>query len=392
LDQPTAVPKEIEMTLQSDYRMLSHAQMARIHEASLHLLAKTGIRFHSREILDILKKHGARIEGEVARLPKNLVQGALEQCPQTYRWHARNPDHSVTVGDDTLLIQPASGCIYVQEHTGLRRGGTLADYIAYQQLCQASDVVALVGGIPIAPMDIPPGERYLQQVYAILKHTDKPIVGWAANGRQTQQMIDMVALAFGSEDFLETHTCVGTGFNPISPLSYGAETLEGLLVNARRNQAIFVTPAAMAGITAPVGLLGTLVLQNTETLAGLVLAQTIRPGVPTVYSSASTVGNLRQATFCTGSPEASLISAACMQMGKEFYHLPTRPHAGHTDAKTVDYQAGCETSQSLLLSALSGGQIIVENMGTLESTRIFASPFLTHFSDNTPLCRFQPVF
>jgi hypothetical protein len=29
---------------------------------------------------------------------------------------------------------------------------------------------------------------------------------------------------------------------------------------------------------------------------------------------------------------------------------------------------------------------------TLESTRIFASPFLTHFSDNTPLCRFQPVF
>jgi alkaline phosphatase len=28
----------------------------------------------------------------------------------------------------------------------------------------------------------------------------------------------------------------------------------------------------------------------------------------------------------------------------------------------------------------------------LESTRIFASPFLTHFSDNTPLCRFQPVF
>ena len=355
------------MNLVSGYRLLTPGQMARVHEASLHLLATTGIRFHSPEVLTILKKRGARIEGEVARLPETMVQETVAQCPATYRWHARNPGRAVTVGEETLLIQPAFGCLYVQEPEGPRRDGTLADYIFYQQLCQASDVVALVGAIPITPLDIPPEERYLQQIYAILKYTDKPIVGWAATGRQTHQLLDLVARAYGSEDYLKTHTCVGTGLNPLSPLSFGAETLECFLACARRNQAIFVTPAAMAGITAPIGLLGSVVLQNTEILAGLALAQAIRPGLPVAYSPASTVGNLKMGTFCTGSPEASMISAACLQMGKEFYRLPTRNLTGHTDAKLADYQAGCETAQSVLLSALSGSQIMVESLGTLES-------------------------
>jgi trimethylamine--corrinoid protein Co-methyltransferase len=146
-----------------------------------------------------------------------------------------------------------------------------------------------------------------------------------------------------------------------------ANTLEGMIASARRNQAVFVVPAAMAGITAPIGLLGSVVLQNTEILAGLALAQATRPGVPIAYSPASTVGNLRQATFCTGSPEASLISGACLQLGREFYNLPTRSLTGHTDAKIPDYQAATETAQSMLLCALGGAQILVEGLGTLDA-------------------------
>ena len=120
-------------------------------------------------------------------------------------------------------------------------------------------------------------------------------------------------------------------------------------------------------MTGPVSLFGTTVQQNAEFLAGLVLLQLINPGNPVVYCPASTVANMKNASYITGPPEAFLINTANLQMALDFYKLPTRVMCGMTDSKRVDYQAGYETMQNMMMGMLSGAHIIHECLGVLDS-------------------------
>jgi len=123
----------------------------------------------------------------------------------------------------------------------------------------------------------------------------------------------------------------------------------------------------MAGVSGPIYPLGTAVQQNAEILAGLTLVQLINPGNPVVYCPASTAANMKIAGYVTGPPEAFLINTVNLQMAQGIYHLPTRVMCGMTDSKSVDYQAGYETMQNLVMGMLSGANIIHESLGVIDS-------------------------
>jgi trimethylamine--corrinoid protein Co-methyltransferase len=76
---------------------------------------------------------------------------------------------------------------------------------------------------------------------------------------------------------------------------------------------------------------------------------------------------MRNGNFTTGSPEMMLIHIAGMQMSLDHYHLPTRSMCGMTDSKIIDYQAGYETMQNLLMAALGGTHMAFECIGVLDS-------------------------
>jgi trimethylamine:corrinoid methyltransferase-like protein len=42
---------------------------SQIHDASLKILAETGVVFHHEEALSVFKKHGAKVEGQVVKFP-----------------------------------------------------------------------------------------------------------------------------------------------------------------------------------------------------------------------------------------------------------------------------------------------------------------------------------
>lgn len=354
------------MALKTKLEVLAGEDYTRVHEASLKILRETGIVFHSEEALAVLKKHGAVVSDKTAFISKEMVDRALESSPGAFKWQARNDQHSVTVGEG-FLIQPNVGPVYIQDLDGGRRNALLSDYSNIQKLCQASSAVNLVGTIPVDPSDVPGEQKHLHMMYEILKNTDKPVIGFCSGARQVREQLDMVELAMGREGFLQENSCVSVLVNPLSPLSYGPETLETMMEFAGRNQPILLAPCIMAGVTGPVSLLGTAVLQNTEILAGLVLMQLIRPGTPVVYSTASTAAYMKAASFGAGAPEAMLINTASLQMGLDYYRLPTRTMCGITHSKAVDYQAGFETMQSLLLGRLSGAHIAVQCLGVLDA-------------------------
>lgn len=338
----------------------------RIHHASLKILQETGIVVQSEEALAVCKKKGAKIQGQTVHFMPKMVEDVLSLCRNTYRWQARNDRHSVTVGEG-FLVQPNAGPVYIQDLDQGRRLATLADYGNIMKLCQASPVVSLVGAHPVNPSDVENGEKHLHMMFQILKNSDKPVLGYVSGGYQAKQMLDMLEISFGKKDYLLEHHCAGVSVNPLSPLGWARDAVETLAEYAKRNQAVFLLPCIMAGMSGPISLLGTAVLQNTEILSGIMLTKLINPNAPVVYSPSSSVANMKKASYITGSPEGMLINIANLQMALDYYHLPTRTMCGMTDAKTVDCQAGYETMQNLMLGMLGGAHIIVQCLGVLDA-------------------------
>ncbi|MCG8616160.1 MAG: trimethylamine methyltransferase family protein, partial [Desulfobacterales bacterium] len=354
------------MPLHNTLEVISSDQFDKIHDASLKILKETGVQFHSDEALDLFRANGARVDGQTVFITEKMVGDALATCPKTFEWTARNPAHSVTVGEG-FLVQPNVGPVFIQDLDNGRRKATLEDYANVIKICQAGEYVHLNGTIPVDPADAEGEAKHLRMMMEILKHTDKPMIGFCFEKEKVLQNLEMASMAFGGGDFFEDHHCLGVLVNPLTPLGFADETCDTIIEYARQNQITLLAPCIMAGISGPISLLGTAVLQNTELLAGIVLTQLVRPGAPVVYATASTTGHMQTGSFAAGTPEAMLINTPNIQMGNDYYKLPTRTMCGITHAKAVDCQAGYETMMSLLMGVLSGANIGVQCLGTIDA-------------------------
>ncbi len=354
------------MALHTKLEILSPENLTRVHEASLEILEQTGVVFKCPDALEIFRKNGARVTGDTVCLAPKMVEDAIEKAPSTFRWEARNPAHAVTLGTG-FAVQPNGGVVDIQDEDRGRRPALLEDFANIQKLCQASEVVSLVGSFPVEPRDVTPAEKHLRVTHTILRHTDKPVISYCSYTPQVNQMMDMVEIAMGGNHYLEDHYAVAVSVNPLSPLKFSTDAAETLVAFARRRQPVLVLSCVMAGVSGPIHPLGVVVQQNAEILAGLTLVQLITPGNPVVYCPASTAANMKIASYVTGPPEAFLINTANLQLALDLYKLPTRTMCGMTDAKAVDCQAGYETMQNLMMGMLSGAHIIHECLGVIDS-------------------------
>jgi trimethylamine--corrinoid protein Co-methyltransferase len=154
--------------------------------------------------------------------------------------------------------------------------------------------------------------------------------------------------------------------NVNSPLLFDRAMVEGLLAFARYGQPVIVTPFVMAGVMGPATLAGTLAQHNAEVLAGVALAQCVRPGTPVVYGTATSNVDLRSGSPAIGSPESALSVAVAAQMARH-YGLPCRGGGALTDSPLPDAQSNYERMLVLLMSVLSGVNFMLHGAGVLES-------------------------
>jgi len=346
-------------------KIVGQGDLPRIHEASIDLLENTGVIFEHEKVLEIFKTHGAKVQGKTVFIPSTLVETAMANTPDVYRHEAVNDQQSVTIGDG-IAPHPNIGCVFCEDMDRGKRRGLLEDFANFQKLSQASEIVKLTGASPVAPDDVEASERALYMLYETIKHTDKPLVGNCTIKKKADESLEMVEMVFG-KNFLRDHYCIGVSTNPLSPMKYATETLETILAYAGKNQPIYLLASALAGVTSPMSIFGSIIQQNAEILAGTTLVQLINPGGPAVYCPASTMADMRTAVCVYSPPEQFLINATCLQMAIDFYKVPTRIMSGMTDSKAVDIQAGYETMQNMLMGFLAGGHMVEQVFGVLDA-------------------------
>ena len=75
---------------------------------------------------------------------------------------------------------------------------------------------------------------------------------------------------------------------------------------------------ALCGLTSPVTLASTIAIVNAENLAIIVMSQLAKPGAPVVYSSESSIMNMRTGEIKYGAIEEAALAAAAGQMAKHY--------------------------------------------------------------------------
>jgi trimethylamine--corrinoid protein Co-methyltransferase len=150
-----------------------------------------------------------------------------------------------------------------------------------------------------------------------------------------------------------------------TPLAYDDRMLGAIMEYAKTGMPQLISSLSIAGATSPVTMEGTLVVQNAEVLAGIVLTQLIREGTPVVFSGSSSAAAMRYGSLSIGAPEMAVNTAATAQMAR-FYGIPSRGGGAITDSKLPDAQAGMESMMSQLMATLSGVHFVLHSAGILE--------------------------
>ncbi|NOY46420.1 MAG: trimethylamine methyltransferase [Deltaproteobacteria bacterium] len=341
-------------------------ELQRLHDASMELLATTGVAFNEPEALEIFKKHGKSVDGKVVRLTEADVRAALETAPGRFVIHARNPEHDVAVGGDDFVLAPGYGAPFVATAEGVQREATLEDYDRFCKLIQTSPYLDMNGFMMVEPSDVPSDTAHLDMLFSSIVLCDKAFMGAPVSRQGARDTLEMAGRIWGGTEAIRNKPVTISLINSLSPLQFSEEMAASLIELARYGQPCVVAALIMAGSSGPVTLAGVLALQNAEILAGITLAQLVNPGTPVVYGSTSSAMDMRSGGLSIGAPEYPMFVSAAAQMAR-FYGLPCRSGGALTDSHVPDAQAGMESALSLLTTVRNGVNFVLHSAGILGS-------------------------
>jgi len=165
-----------------------------------------------------------------------------------------------------------------------------------------------------------------------------------------------------------------------SPLTYYEDSINAMFTWIESGFPIYICSGGVAGGSAPVTIAGSTVSNNAELIAGVVLAQLIKPGVRTIVADFTFPENMTSGSPLFGDIAAALHVATFSQIWRE-YRVPTAcSSSGLTSSKEIDYQCGYEKSIHSLVAALSGINIIDLHGGL--SSELTAHPVLAILDDD----------
>jgi len=346
------------------FARLTPEQCQRLHNASLEILERTGVRLHEPAAVDLLEKAGARVsDGNRVRIPARLVEQALSTTPRRVVLYDRNGQPVMRVEGYCTYFGPGSDCLYIVDHrTGERRQAVLQDVVEGVTICDALAHIDFVMSM-FLPHDVNQelADRYQMEV--MLETTSKPIVFVTYDRSGCVDGIEMAEVVAGGPMALREKPFVTCYVNATSGLRHNEEALQKLLYLAEKGLPALYIPGASAGLTDPVTVAGSTAVKHAGTLVGVVLSQLKREGTPVIIPGWGSVAlDMRTTVRPYGAPDHRGVAEALAH----YHNLPMFSLAGASDAKSVDQQAGIEAALSLVVDAVAGGHI-VHDLGYLES-------------------------
>jgi len=351
------------------YTPLTPEDIEKIHQTSMEVFEEVGVQVNYPEALERFKEAGAEVDKDsnIVRMKAALVEKLLATAPEVITLHGREEsgEHDLTIGGNKVYMGTGGTALNVQEpgSTEARRA-ELRDVMDMARMVESLENIHFYM-LNVYPGDLPVEEIDVNRFGAALNRTRKHIMGGVYTVEGVRNVIRMAEKIAGSPEALREKPFISMVACPISPFKLD-ESYGELAVEAAINNIPVVVPAEpLCGATAPITLAGNLVIQNVDTLAGIIMTQLANPGAPAIYGCISSITDLRDMKYLAGAVEMGLMNAGAAQMAQH-YALPYYATAGMTDSKAIDAQAGYESAITSTMVALSGANFIHDAAGFVE--------------------------
>jgi trimethylamine--corrinoid protein Co-methyltransferase len=353
---------------------LSDTEKRAIVDEAVDLLGRVGMRFAGSRVLPLLAERGADVDeaSGIARLPRELVEWGLAQCPRSILMAGLNEADDVLLDEGEPFHFVPSGCVAktLDFRTGRRRASTLQDL---------RECTALMDELPqldimwtqVSASDVPLEQRELSEYFTLLTETTKHVTFVDCPG-EVDAVLRICEMLAGDLERFRARPRISTVVTAASPLQVDGHALDVHVALATHGVPIEVYSMTIAGATSPVTLAGTVTQGLAEFLGIATALQVAVPGARLVFCFGSGVLDMLQTTFALGSLESALMGVMATEVG---HHLgvPTLNPGFSTDAKGAGIQAGYEKAMKAS-TVCSATPDMISGWGLIDSHNTMSLP------------------
>ncbi|MCU0917864.1 MAG: trimethylamine methyltransferase family protein [Planctomycetes bacterium] len=353
-------------------------QMERLHQGTLRVLERTGLRIQGEFLLRALADAGCRVDFAARRawFKPDLVERQVAAQRDRYRlvrsslWYPfcrRLPDDDVATPEE-FIVDYGYGAPWLYDYPlGRFRQPTIQDQVDMIRLGEALPSVQAVNA-PLICSEFDPRIETIESARLLLLHTRKP--GWVGTSAaaEVKYLAELASLAAGGDrDTLRTQPPIFVAaYCTTSPLKIDTRSCDVLEEALKYGFPVNFAPMPILGATAPVTPAGAAIVAAAEILGGLTATSLTNPDI--YYFSTSITGEMDMKTtqVCYGTPAAILTDVALHQLFRRRYGLVHNVEPGYVEARVPGLQAaflktyrqmafGSTVSLPLSIGALDNG-------------------------------------
>lgn len=347
------------------YKPLTDAGMARIHESALQALEQIGLSQAPPSGVELLTNAGA-IQGDDGRIrfPRALVEDMLAIAARDITLFARDAKYDLHLTGNNVHFGTAGAAVHIVDPITLDyRESTAQDLYDAARLVEHLDNIHFYQRTMVCRDVADNYDMDINTLYGSLSGTKKHVGTSFSDPSHVKGCFDLLhTIAGGEAKWRERPFVSNSNCFVVPPMKFAEESCITMEACIRAGMPMLLLSAGQAGATSPAPIALTIVQAMAECLAGVVYANAIIPGAPCIFGTWPFVSDLRTGAMSGGSAEQALLTAGCAQM-HHFYRLPGGAASGISDSKLPDMQAGWEQGITNTLAGLSGLNMCYEAVG-----------------------------
>jgi trimethylamine--corrinoid protein Co-methyltransferase len=331
-----------------------------MHQNALYLCETQGIVIPHDGVIKILSQYdGVIIEGQNVKFKSFLIEKALREAKYDLPEYAK---------DNWIIEAGAHQTAYYDLDTGrLREPGT-QDLI---DLIKLGDALDTVGSAPVVPLDVPPHLQHIlmhkvsyehsrYRCNDIYEHMDKPSYECA---KYVYEMAQAAGKRFTFGNWM------------ISPRTFDKVSLDVAYRLLDLGIPMWIATMPIAGVCAPITILGTVQQSMFEVFCGLTMLNLINTKSYNYISVddafEADAFDMKYSSFVYGSPEYARHTLHQISLCK-YLNVPINAKTMLTASKEPDAHMAAEISAHTLIAALGGARVF-RVAGLLSTGEIYSA-------------------
>ncbi len=357
-------------------QILAPELIDQIVDEAKRVLAEVGMEIRGHGLRQRLIDAGlpTTADGRVL-FPRAVVESAIESAPSSFILYDRDGLPHADLGEDRVHFVPGSSGLKTMDHrTGEVRLANSTDFVEYVRLGDGLPHIAYLATAFSTNDDIEAQVSDAWRLYMVLTNSKKPVVSGAFTEHGVPRMVEMMQLFRADRADLIARPMSIFTITATGNFRYSEDSCQNLIDCVEAGIPVEIVPVTLMGLIAPVTTVGATVFHTVDVLAGITMAQIIRPGAPVLFGGAPATFHMKIASSPMSAIEAIQLDAAYVAVAKAL-ELPCQSYMALSDGPILDAQAGAETFGSALIAALAGVNS-VSGPGMLDFLLVFNLPKL----------------